>query len=91
MTTPPSSGLLRDLTDEEARRALPAKWGMADADVLPAWVAEMDFAVAEPVLDAVREAGAVTLCTQCAVRRDLTQADLLPGIRLAGAAGRRRR
>jgi predicted peroxiredoxin len=28
----------------------------------------------------------VTVCTQCAARRDLTVADLLPGVRLAGAA-----
>lgn len=28
----------------------------------------------------------VTVCTQCAARRGLTQPDLLPGVRLAGAA-----
>ena len=28
----------------------------------------------------------MTLCTQCAARRDLAPADLRPGIRLAGAA-----
>lgn len=28
----------------------------------------------------------VTVCTQCAARRGLTQRDLLPGTRLAGAA-----
>ena len=38
-------------------------------------------------LAVVREAGTVTLCTQCAARRDLTEADVLPGIRIAGAAG----
>ena len=32
---------IRDLTDEEARRSLVLKWGTADPDVLPAWVAEM--------------------------------------------------
>jgi predicted peroxiredoxin len=36
--------------------------------------------------DAVLAAGTVTLCTQCAARRSLTEADLLPGVRLAGAA-----
>jgi predicted peroxiredoxin len=36
--------------------------------------------------DAVLAAGTVTLCTQCAARRDLGQDDLVPGIRLAGAA-----
>jgi cystathionine beta-lyase len=41
-----------DLTDEEARRALVLKWGTVPADVIPAWVAEMDYAL-DPV---VREA-----------------------------------
>lgn len=44
-----------DLTDEEARRALPLKWGVPD-DVLPAWVAEMDYAVDPVVLGAVQQA-----------------------------------
>ena len=30
--------------------------------------------------------GSVTVCSQCAARRELTQADLVPGTRLAGAA-----
>jgi cysteine-S-conjugate beta-lyase len=51
-----SGGLLRDLTDEEARRAMPAKWGMADPDVLPAWIAEMDYALAPHVLEALQDA-----------------------------------
>ena len=38
-----------DLTDEEARRALVLKWGTVPADVIPAWVAEMDYAL-DPVL-----------------------------------------
>src|SRR5690606_38073770 len=38
------------------------------------------------LLDAVLAAGRVTVCTQCAARRNLTEADLLPGIRIAGAA-----
>ncbi|WP_210443382.1 MalY/PatB family protein [Nocardioides sp. SYSU D00065] len=42
-----------DLTDEEARRRLPLKWGVPD-DVLPAWVAEMDYAVDPVVLEAVQ-------------------------------------
>lgn len=32
------------------------------------------------------QAGTVTVCTQCAARRSLTQDDLLPGVRIAGAA-----
>jgi cystathionine beta-lyase len=48
--------LIRDLTDDEARTALVLKWGTVEPGVLPAWVAEMDYAVAEPVVDAVRAA-----------------------------------
>lgn len=40
-----------DLTDEQARRALLLKWGDVEPDVLPAWVAEMDYAL-DPVLAA---------------------------------------
>ncbi len=36
--------------------------------------------------DAVLAGGRLTLCTQCAARRDLGAADLLDGVRLAGAA-----
>ena len=36
--------------------------------------------------DAVLAGGRLTLCTQCAARRGLTEADVLPGVRLAGAA-----
>ena len=50
------TGIIRDLTDDEARRALPCKWGSVDADVLPSWVAEMDYAVAPPIADALAEA-----------------------------------
>jgi predicted peroxiredoxin len=38
------------------------------------------------LLDAVLAAGTVTVCTQCAARRGLTEADLLPGVRVAGSA-----
>lgn len=40
-----------DLTDEQARRALVLKWGDVEPDVLPAWVAEMDYAL-DPVVAA---------------------------------------
>lgn len=52
--TPPE--LIRDLTDDEARRALVCKWGCVGEHELPAWVAEMDYAPAPPVLSAVQEA-----------------------------------
>jgi cystathionine beta-lyase len=48
--------VIRDLSDEEARAALPLKWGETEAGTIPAWVAEMDYAVAPVVLDAVADA-----------------------------------
>jgi predicted peroxiredoxin len=36
--------------------------------------------------DTVLAAGTLTVCTQCAARRGLAQADLLAGTRIAGAA-----
>ncbi len=44
---------------------------------------------ATPVADlvaAVLDGGSLTVCSQCAVRRELTEADLLPGTTIAGAA-----
>ncbi|GAA1757987.1 DsrE family protein [Nocardioides hankookensis] len=35
---------------------------------------------------AVAAGGRVTVCTQCAARRGITEADLLPGVRIAGAS-----
>jgi predicted peroxiredoxin len=43
-------------------------------------------AALEDLLAAVLAGGLVTLCTQCAARRDITAADVLPGVRVAGAA-----
>ena len=43
---------------------------------------------AAPVADllaAVIAGGTVTVCTQCAKRRDVTEGDVLPGVRIAGA------
>ncbi len=51
--------MIRDLTDDEARRALPVKWGVVEPGVLPAWIAEMDYAVAEPITAALRDAVSV--------------------------------
>ena len=36
--------------------------------------------------DAVLDGGTLTVCTQCAARRDLTQEQLLAGVRIAGSA-----
>ena len=47
------SDLIRDLSDDEARAALVNKWGDVEPGVIPAWVAEMDYAVAEPITAAL--------------------------------------
>jgi predicted peroxiredoxin len=36
--------------------------------------------------DAILAGGSLTVCTQCAARRDLGADDLLPGVRIAGSA-----
>jgi predicted peroxiredoxin len=43
-------------------------------------------AAADDLLTAVLAGGRVTVCTQCAARRGLSQNDLLDGVRIAGAA-----
>ncbi len=43
------------------------------------------------LLATVVSGGTVTLCRQCAARRGITGADVIPGIRIAGTAGRGRR
>ena len=55
---------------------------------LPGRANEFSLPLATPLaelLTAVLAAGRVTLCTQCAARRDITEADVIPGIRIAGA------
>jgi len=55
---------------------------------LPGRAAAFELAHSAPLdtlLDAVLTGGSVTLCTQCAARRDIGEADILPGVRLAGA------
>lgn len=64
------------LTGESAWFAVP---GRAEAFELPHAAPLAD------LLAAVLAAGSVTLCTQCAARRDIAPADVLPGIRIAGA------
>jgi predicted peroxiredoxin len=56
---------------------------------LPGRAAEFALPHAAPLpdlLDLLLSAGRVTACTQCAARRDITADDVLPGIRIAGAA-----
>jgi predicted peroxiredoxin len=65
------------LTGEAAWFAVPGK---ADEFSLP---------LATPLADllaAVIAGGQVTLCTQCASRREITADDVIEGIRIAGAA-----
>src|SRR3712207_9166791 len=55
---------------------------------LPGRAAEFELPHAAPLpdlLDSVLAAGRVTLCTQCAARRDITEKDVLEGVRIAGA------
>src|SRR6516162_9752532 len=65
------------LTGEAAWFALP---GRADEVVLDHSPPLSD------LLASVLAAGTVTLCTQCAARRDITEKDLIEGVRIAGAA-----
>jgi len=56
---------------------------------LPGRAAELVLEHATPLaelLDVVLEGGTVTVCTQCAARRGITPDDVLPGVRIAGAA-----
>lgn len=56
---------------------------------LPGRAAQFELPHAAPLtdlLDAILAAGTVTLCTQCAARRDIGPDDVIPGIRIAGAA-----
>lgn len=64
------------LTGESAWFAVPGK------------AAEFELPHSAPLpdlLDAVLAAGTVTLCTQCAARRDIGEKDVLEGVRIAGA------
>lgn len=64
------------LTGEASWFALP---GRAEAFELPHSAALAD------LRDAILAGGALTLCTQCAARREITADDVLPGVRIAGA------
>ena len=65
------------LTGESAWFALP---GRAEEFSLP------EAAPLPDLLAAVLAGGRVTLCTQCAARRSIGPDDVLPGVRIAGAA-----
>jgi predicted peroxiredoxin len=65
------------LTGESAWFALPGR--AADFSLPHA-------APLEDLLTAVLAAGTITVCTQCAARRDIAPDDVITGIRIAGAA-----
>jgi predicted peroxiredoxin len=65
------------LTGEAVWMAVP---GHAEEFELP-HAAPLDALVALLLLS-----GRITVCTQCAARRDLTESDLLPGVVISGAA-----
>ena len=56
---------------------------------VPGRAAEFELPHAAPLpdlLEAILAGGSVTVCTQCAARRGIGPEDLLPGVRIAGAA-----
>ena len=62
--------------------------GEASWFALPGRAAEFSLPHSPPLadlLDTVRTAGQVTLCTQCAARRGIAEDDILDGVRIAGA------
>ena len=64
------------LTGESAWFALPGK------------AEEFDLPHSAPLpdlMEAVLANGSITLCTQCAARREITEESLRPGVRIAGA------
>lgn len=65
------------LTGEASWLALPGRAG----ELVLAHAAPLD-----ELLAAVLDDGTVTVCTQCAARRGITADDVVPGIRIAGAA-----
>jgi predicted peroxiredoxin len=65
------------LTGEAAWFGLP---GRADDFSLPYAAPLAD------LLSAVLAVGTVTICSQCAARRDITPQDLIDGVRIAGSA-----
>ncbi|HQY34144.1 DsrE family protein [Actinotalea sp.] len=63
--------------------------GEASWLALPGRAAEFALPHSAPLADllaAVLAGGTVTLCTQCAVRRGIAPDDVVPGVRIAGAA-----
>jgi predicted peroxiredoxin len=56
---------------------------------VPGRAEQFDLPLATPLadlLEIIRTQGTVTVCTQCAARRGITDSDVLDGVRIAGAA-----
>jgi predicted peroxiredoxin len=63
--------------------------GAAAWFAVPGHAEKFSLPLATPLADllaAVLSGGTVTVCSQCAARREITEGDLLPGVRIAGAA-----
>ena len=63
--------------------------GEATLLALPGQAEEFRLPYASPLADLLKtvlKSGSVTVCTQCAARREITQDDLIEGVRIAGAA-----
>jgi predicted peroxiredoxin len=62
--------------------------GEATLLALPGQADDFMLAYATPLgdlLETILRAGSVTVCTQCAARREISQEDLIDGVRIAGA------
>ena len=74
-----------DLDLDRLRRRRSEKWQLHPPDVLPAFIAEMDYDLAEPVLAALRSAVELSDCGYATPR---AWARRSPGSRRRGTAGR---
>ncbi|ALM40578.1 DsrE family protein [Streptomyces sp. FR-008] len=55
---------------------------------LPGRAAEFELPHAAPLpelIEGIMAGGGITLCTQCAARRDISEGDVIEGVRIAGA------
>ncbi len=62
--------------------------GEATLLALPGHAEDFRLAYATPLadlLETIMKGGSVTVCTQCAARREITEDDLIDGVRIAGA------
>ncbi len=65
------------LTGDSVWLALPGRAQQFELEFAPDLAQLLDLLLAD---------GTVTVCTQCAARRGITAADVLPGVRIAGAS-----